>query len=462
MRRPQRRRIALALTSAFVSNSPSFARGGEIGAVSPGAESDAAPMSFEDAIGSLGRGRPIAVVAAGEHRLHNPAVFRGLGGVLRFAPGARVVVSDPDSGGLRFIQSKGLTIEGLRLAWPVRASVRTHFGAALMFVLCESVTVRRLEIDGAAGAGLHFDTCEDVQVEDASVTGSRADGIHFANCRDVRASGLRTRDTGDDGVACVDYERAPRGGRHVLRGVRVEGSAARGIAIVGARQVELTDFLVRRTASSGLLIATDNHYRTRRPASVRVSAGAVTEGGRGVPPAGNRFGIEVIEADDVAISDVRIVNSRTRSVSAVRIGRTLSFKDLHIEPAPDAGGPALEVRDADQVSVLRLEVERTAALALLVERCTQFNATDVRLRGVASGGPGVAARFGGPGRIEVDHLTVVGNAEASVALGAGLDGWIAVDAPRIADATGGTVRLMVSKRGRADAQAPDDQTAANR
>jgi hypothetical protein len=57
---------------------------------------------------------------------------------------------------------------------------------------------------------------------------------------------------------------------------------------------------------------------------------------------------------------------------------------------------------------------------------------------------------------------VVGNAEASVALGAGLEGWIDVDAPRVADATGGTVRLMVLKRGRADAQAPDDQTAANR
>jgi hypothetical protein len=116
--RLQRRRIALALTSAFVSGSPNVARGGEIGAPSPDV-SDAAPMSFDDAIGSLVRGRPIAVVAAGEYRLRNPAVFRGLSGVLRFAPGARVVVSDPDSGGLRFIQSKGLTIEGLRLAWPV-------------------------------------------------------------------------------------------------------------------------------------------------------------------------------------------------------------------------------------------------------------------------------------------------------------------------------------------------------
>ena len=393
--------------------------------------------TLSEAIASLRAGAAVAVVGPGEARIRNPIVVHGLTGVLRFSPGARIVVTDPRAGGLRFVRCVGLTIEGLDLAWPSVPAVRTHFGAGLMFVLGRRLTVRDLRITGAVGAGLHVDTCTDVRVETARVSSTRADGIHFANCAEVVADDLATRDTGDDGVACVDYERAPAGGSHVLRGLRIEDSAARGIAIVGASGVDIADFEVRRTASSGLLIATDRHYRTRRPVGIRVGDGLIVDAGRRSPPVGNRFGIEAIEADALKLVRIRIEDAATRAVSIVRVGVGVRVDALRVDATRAGGGPAVEMRDLERISIGRMEVEASAAPALHVERCASMSATRIELTMTAANSVEPVAVFAGPGRIEVDGLRVSGSGAGPVSLDDALGGWVRIDPGTVVDAGSG-------------------------
>lgn len=437
--------------------------GAGLGAVLPrvghsvAATSDATASAFgslSEALAALRGGAGVATVAPGEHRIRNPIVVHGLSGLLRFAPGSRLVVTDTSAGGLRFVRCNGLTIEGLHLVWPEVPRVRSHFGAGLMFVLGTRIVVRDLTVDGAVGAGLHVDTCREVRLDDIRVSSTRADGIHFANCAEVVASNLSTRDTGDDGVACVDYERAPQGGPHVLRDVRVEDSAARGIAIVGASRVELTGFQVRRTASSGVLIATDRHYGTRRPNGVRVRDGVIVEAGVRTPPAGNRFGVEAIEAGDVELVRLVVLEAATRSISIVRVDRTVRIEGLRVETG-HGGDPAVELHELAEADILGLVIRAARPPLLDVRQVSSLRVEDLDLTVTADGEPRAAATIAGPGRIELDGLRVSGAAATPVLLRRDVVGWLRVD-PEVAVRVD-SLELRVDRL-----PAPSDQAAGRR
>jgi hypothetical protein len=388
--------------------------------------------SLAAALAGLSSPDAVVFLPAGEHHFDNPLVVRRRSGTLRLLSGAWLLPRRAVGGGLRFDDCTDLAIEGLRIEWPQADGVaRSHHGAGLMLVTSARVAVRDCVIVGAPGAGLHVDTCTQVLVERVRVARTLADGVHFANCREVVARDLHTRDTGDDGVGCVDYAHAPAGGGISLRGVDVEGSRARGIAIAGASDVDIDGFTVRRTASSGVLVATDVHYRTRRPARVALRDGAVEGGGRMDPGAGNRFGIEVIAADDVALHDVRVTGARSRGVSVVDTGGAASLSDVDIG-APDApDGAALECRGNARVTIRRARLDGSAGPALDVVANARLELDAIVLHGAA--GVEAGARIDGPGRVVIGEVRVEDDGVARLRVGGGARGSLRVpDRRRVA------------------------------
>ena len=362
---------------------------------------------FTEALAALTDPAATVVLTAGDYQIDNPLVLTGRSGRLEFAPGARLRARNSDAGGVRFVQSFSLTLVGFRIDWAVAPSTRSHFGAGLMFVECVDTEVRDCGVTNAPGAGLHFDVCQGVRVDEVDIAGSSADGVHFANCTEVIADGLRTRDTGDDGVACVDYRSKPRGSNLSLSRISVIRSRARGISVVGSSGVRISDFSVEQTASSGLLIGEDHHYRTRRPANVAITAGRINRGGQFSPPVGNPFGVEVISADDVELTQLAVTDPRSRGVSIVDVGGRLRVTNLRLQSSvPQV--PALECRSCNQVSLSNASIVGAPTLALLVDQCRSLEMEGLSVASPSSASGEIAVQLSSIGQAAIKSVEFSG------------------------------------------------------
>ena len=376
---------------------------------------------FTEALAALTDPAATVVLTAGEHEIDNPLVLTGRSGRLEFAPGARLRARNRDAGGVRFVQSVSLTLVGFRIDWAIAPTTRSHFGAGLMFVECADTEVRDCGVTNAPGAGLHFDVCQGVRVDEVDIAGSSADGVHFANCSEVVAAGLRTRDTGDDGVACVDYRSKPRGSNLSLSRISVIRSRARGISVVGSSGVRISDFSVEQTASSGLLIGEDHHYRTRRPAQVAITAGKLNRGGQFSPPVGNTFGVEVISADDVELTALTVTDPRSRGVSIVDVGGRLRVADLGLQTSvPQV--PALECRSCNQVSLARVSIACAPTLALLVDQCRSLEMEGLLMASPSSARGEIAVQLSSIGQATIKSVEFSGPAPGVIRIAPDVSG----------------------------------------
>lgn len=163
---------------------------------------------------------------------------------------------------------------------------------------------------------------------------TKADGLHFANCLDAQADRITVKDSGDDGLAFVHYADGPEHTGGIATGIRVEGSAARGIAVVGQSQVVIRDFAIDWTSSSGLYCAQEPSFDTRTPRDIVFERGVIRHAGRWRPTEpvaekpsslvgndradGNDFGIEMDSAEDITFSNIQVIDPATRGVSLYR------------------------------------------------------------------------------------------------------------------------------------------------
>jgi hypothetical protein len=405
---------------------------------------------FTEALAALNHPDATVVLAAGEHVIDNPLVLSGRSGRLEFAPGAGLRARNRDVGGVRFVQSCCLNLVGFRIDWAAAPTARSHYGAGLMFVDCAETEVRNCSVTNAPGAGLHFDVCQRVRVDEVDIAASSADGVHFANCTEVVAAGLRTRDTGDDGVACVDYRSKPAGSNLSLSRISVIRSRARGISVVGASGVRISDFSVEQTASSGLLIVEDHHYRTRRPAEIVISQGKVTAGGQFSPPVGNPFGVEVNGADGVELSGLTVTDPRSRAVSMVDVGGRVRVSGLSLQTSvPQV--PAIEFRSCDQVSLTKLSITGAPTLALLVDQCRSLALDGLSVASPPSAHGDIEVRFSSISRASIKAVEFSGPASGVIRIAPEVSGSMTVRAAvpavridnrstrlRLIDETGGT------------------------
>lgn len=212
-------------------------------------------------------------------------------------------------GGLAFRGAINVNISDVHLYWqPVNRQARHHGGAGLMLIKSTKISVSRSSVHGAPGAGFHFNQCNDVRAIELFVENTLADGVHFQNTSNCYGYSLTTSNTGDDGVAIVDYLRLPKSHGFHLEKIRVVESKARGISFVGARNGVLKDFFIDKTATNGLHIEQDSHYKTRFPEDIQVFSGVI-DGTGYRSNFNNKFGINVLRAKNVALNNIEVMNS---------------------------------------------------------------------------------------------------------------------------------------------------------
>lgn len=252
------------------------------------------------------------VFPAGDYRIDNsgtPPVIRNFGGIVEFESGARFVFTDNRTKGLVFEGGTWARFYGLSTKFSTLPPARINAKECLYFARTTDTLIQNAIVNGSAAAGILFGESVRPTVRNATIANTCADGLHFANCGDVRVSLLRTNNTGDDGLAFLDYGGTTLHGGYATD-IEVRNAKARGISVVGQRDVEISDFLVDGTRGAGLYVAYESSYSTGTPSNVHYHDGEVIRAGtvlkNGVPGA-NRDSIFYSGVTD-RISFSRIVS----------------------------------------------------------------------------------------------------------------------------------------------------------
>jgi hypothetical protein len=221
------------------------------------------------------------VFPAGDYLVDNsgsPIIIEGFKGRLTMEPGACFVFTDNTTRGLTFEGGVGARLSGLRTTFSKPPPTRVDAQECVIISNTTDTTVEGVEINGSAAAGLLFWECVRPRVEEATIRSTMADGLHFANCQFAIVTLLRTSDTGDDGLAFLDYGGQPLHGGYAAD-VEVRNSGARGISVVGQSEVEISNFLVDGTWAAGLYVAHEDSWDTAMPSNVHYHDGEVVRAG---------------------------------------------------------------------------------------------------------------------------------------------------------------------------------------
>jgi hypothetical protein len=171
------------------------------------------------------------------------------------------------------------------------------------------------------------------------ITDTTADGLYFANCQDARASNVLTENTGDDGVTFLNYADYPDMSGGLATDVSVRKCRARGITVIGQRDVTIERFEVDQTAASGILSAHEEYFRT--PSNVHFVDGTVKNAGRqpglSEKDPSNRAGVEFSRVGSVEFRDIRVISPATDGVLGWAPDGTVRLYNIRVENAPGKG-----------------------------------------------------------------------------------------------------------------------------
>lgn len=179
-----------------------------------------------------------------------------------------------------------------------------------------------LIVNGGKGAGILFDRGKFITVRNCEVKNTLADGIHFSRCIEgIFAYGNYVHDVGDDGIAIVSYGdgSGPCTGA-TISGNDVENGKARGIAIVGGENIEISSNSVINTVAMGIAIAKEGGaapaYPTYGVKNISVTGNTIRNAGQLNAPAGKTrgHGILISAGGNCLISSNIIENSLDQGV----------------------------------------------------------------------------------------------------------------------------------------------------
>ena len=192
--------------------------------------------------------------------------------------GATLKALDPNKGRLRLTGS-GARVSDLTLTSPATKRIQAYSGFGLLVQAAHGFTLTNVTVRGAATAGIALDDAHGGTLRRILVRDTMADGLHITNgSSDIAVSDYQAINTGDDGFAVVSYDRPNQKGRRVtnVRASRltITDGHARGVAVVGGADVNVSDVRVVRSACAGLYLNSERSYGTF--GNARITAQRVT------------------------------------------------------------------------------------------------------------------------------------------------------------------------------------------
>jgi hypothetical protein len=209
--------------------------------------------------------------------------FSNFNGTLFFDPNAVLMCTAITRGCLELTGGSGARIVNVRIAYSSQPTTRGTEYAIHLFQTTDTI-VDGAVVEMSPGAGLLADQSTRPVVTRAVIGPlpqfhTLADGIHFSNCQDPKVSDSTVNNSGDDGIAFLNYASGPNNSGGLASNVVVRNSATRGITVVGQSDVIVSNFLVDTTVDAGILCTEDTTYSTQIPDRVIFRNGIIKNTG---------------------------------------------------------------------------------------------------------------------------------------------------------------------------------------
>lgn len=213
---------------------------------------------------------------------------------------------------------QGPVLENLRIGY--RPLVRSGSDHGRKGVMVQDATDFRVEgvfFDGEAfgtpegligGGALFIYRSDGGVIRDNHLTYTAADAIHMTGpSRNIEVTGNLVENSGDDGIAVVNYGVEADNNIEIHGNMVVENRWGRGITMVGAREVRVHDNFISGNSAdlAGIYVASEPAYQTVAPRNLLIEDNMIQD--TGGPSTGH--GQIMLYSGNGAVSDVAIRNN---------------------------------------------------------------------------------------------------------------------------------------------------------
>lgn len=264
-------------------------------------------------------------LSRGDYPLDNSSalVLSGMSGGLIFSNGSRLVYNTNTLQGITLADGLwGLRIEGFRSVYTTTPTFQnlSEGGGALNINSCVRPVIKDTYIYGSPRVGLFMSFCISPHIENTYIDNTWADGSQLANNSNIFLDTYESWETGDDGLAFLNYASYADNGGVIASNIVTQRSDTGGISIAGQHDVELSNFYISQTNGIGLYVSADTTYDLRVPYNVNITHGTIKGSGTYQRPSGwgylgNGYGFRVYSqqtgsppAMDLNVDDVEIEN----------------------------------------------------------------------------------------------------------------------------------------------------------
>lgn len=271
--------------------------------------------------------------------------LNGDGITIEFTNDGELIFDTDGSTPHNYVKFEGCT--GVDLIRPkirglIMPTVRTA-KPAIWVKSCENVHVHEHHIDQVHGGGWLVENSENCTAHNGFVANTLADGHHITNgsigtSKNCWSYGCTSKDTGDDGFACVSYAGNGQATCDTIGHLDfyTEGSGARGSSVIGGDNVRMRG-ISRDANSSGIMVAQESAYTTHEPRNVDIDVvthncgssanGAIRIGGlaknvtgRAVSHDAPYAGLQIGDFKDLAAGDSKPCDGVTLSYEGYNSG----------------------------------------------------------------------------------------------------------------------------------------------
>jgi hypothetical protein len=237
-------------------------------------------------------------VPAGSYIINNsagPLIANNFSQSLTFSSAAIIICTTVNQGCLGFIGGSNANFSGIHITYQSVPTddcrVPNGMCSTLFIMGMTNPTVDGTTIDNGWAIAFSFINNISGSVTHTSVNHSTRDGLYLQDNQAIVVSSLRVLDSGDD---CLGFhDTTSGGGRHGAMATNITCINIRGggIAVAGASNVSVSNFVVNGTSAPGIYIMSDPTQGFLKPTDVIISNGAILNVGS-VPDAVSRTGTQ--------------------------------------------------------------------------------------------------------------------------------------------------------------------------
>ncbi len=348
------------------------------GASNNGTNLASTSAAFQSAFAAAGSD-PTAIVEIppGTFLLDNsagPITQKNFNGTMHFEPGAQVVFNTVAHGGYDFVYGNGTRFINVNYTYLTMPTARLPSEVGWKIEYDTNSLVTNFVGTKSPSVTLLFYNSVNPVVIGVNAANGLADGLHFANCQNSYCSDVVTADTGDDGLAFLNYAIYPdKEGGYATR-ISVSRSKARGITVVGQSNVTVDNFTINATADSGLYCAYELPYNTRVPANNAFRNGIITGAGTYPGQPGNNFGIDVENVSSSTFDTITVNGSAGRGFSGVAPAGTITANNITINSPLSDSGINLSARNLNLNAIATLH---TPSYGIFIANCGTVTAANM-------------------------------------------------------------------------------------